>query len=103
MFWWYMGWAWWGWLGMLVLTLVFLGFALLGVMALLEIPGSSERRYEAAEGSPGEILAKRLARGEIDTEEYVRRLEVLGLRSPPQDTELGSKRESGGIKSAPGG
>jgi hypothetical protein len=54
-------------------------------------------------GSGGEILARRLARGEIGWDEYAHRLHALGLTVPAPDT--GMKTAAGGPRtgSAPGG
>ena len=64
----------WGWL---LMTLGMLGFwALVAVvaLALLRRPGPpDQQRQPGAE----EILAERLARGEIDPEEYRQRLQTL--------------------------
>ena len=69
------GWA----VGMVILMILFSGsiVALLwvGVRALSNRPpqpGSTDRQ------EPRDILAERLARGEIEPEEFQRRLEVLG-------------------------
>ena len=64
----------WGWL---LMTLGMLGFwALVAVVAiaLLRRPGQSDQQPR-----PGaeEILAQRLARGEIDADEYRQRLQTL--------------------------
>jgi putative membrane protein len=70
----------WGWL---LMTLGMLGFwALVAVLALalLRHPGPpDQQRQPAQQPRPGaeDILAERLARGEIDPEEYRQRLQTL--------------------------
>jgi putative membrane protein len=70
----------WGWL---LMTLGLLGFwALVAVVAvaLLRRPGQSDQqRQPDQQPQPGaeEILAQRLARGEIDADEYRQRLQTL--------------------------
>ena len=64
------GWAW------LLMTLGVLGFwALVTVLAvaLLRRPGQRDQQRLG----PEEVLAERLARGEIDAEEYRQRLQTL--------------------------
>jgi putative membrane protein len=70
----------WGWL---LMTLGMLGFwALVAVLALalLRRPGPPDHQRQPGQPSrpgAGEILAQRLARGEIDPDEYRQRLQVL--------------------------
>jgi putative membrane protein len=70
----------WGWL---LMTLGMLGFwALVAVLALalLRHPGPPHQQPQAGQQPrPGaeEILAERLARGELDPEEYRQRLQTL--------------------------
>ena len=62
----------WGWL---LMTLGMLGFwTLVAVLALLRRPGQPDQQPR-----PGaeEILAERLARGELDPDEYRQRLQTL--------------------------
>ena len=66
--------GWGGWLMMLVgMAAVWVTIALV-VVAVIR----SDRRPGTESGSPREILERRLARGEIDVEEYQRRLDALG-------------------------
>jgi putative membrane protein len=60
------GWAW------LLMTLGMLGFWAL-VVALVRRPGQRDQQRPGAE----EILAERLARGEIDADEYRQRLQTI--------------------------
>jgi putative membrane protein len=70
----------WGWL---LMTLGMLGFwALVAVVAvaLLRRPGQSDQQRQPGQQprlNPEEILAERLARGELDLEEYRQRLQTL--------------------------
>jgi putative membrane protein len=70
----------WGWL---LMTLSMLGFwALVAVLALalLRRPGQSDQQPQPDQQprlNPEEILAQRLARGEIDADEYRHRLQTL--------------------------
>ena len=70
----------WGWL---LMTLGMLGFwALVAVLALalLRRPGQPDQQRQPSQPPwPGaeEILAERLARGEIDADEYRQRLQTL--------------------------
>jgi putative membrane protein len=81
MFWYGGGWAWWQ-AGLMWLAMIaFWGVVIWAVYAL--VTGISRRPDETARGGraqPGEarrILDERLARGEIDTEEYQRLRGVL--------------------------
>ncbi|WUD78209.1 SHOCT domain-containing protein [Streptomyces sp. NBC_00510] len=69
----------WGWalmsLGWLVL-LVLVGLAV-AVLVRRTADGGPGRAPDRRDPSPRELLAERYARGEIDDEEYRRRLEVL--------------------------
>jgi len=70
----------WGYLLMTVNMLLFWGLVIAGIVILVRYPGRSGL---AASGQPGQhtraeaILAERFAQGEIDEEEYRRRLKVL--------------------------
>jgi putative membrane protein len=73
MWWWHDGWGWGGWVAMSLSMLVFWGLAAWVVVTLL--------RGNAHRPGPERILADRLARGEIDEEEYRRRLQALRAES----------------------
>jgi putative membrane protein len=69
--WWHGDWSWWGWLAMSVTMLAFWGVVAWAVVGLFRRTGESELR------NPEAFLAERFAKGEIDEDEYRRRLEVL--------------------------
>lgn len=78
-----MGWAYW--LGMGVTMVLLWGLIIVGILALVRHSGGTHNagRAQPPVGGPvhperpEEILAERFARGEIDDEEYQRRLKVL--------------------------
>lgn len=80
------GWGggWGGWLLMALVMVVFWGLVIAGIVALVHFLSGNRT---AASGGPGrgsgraeELLAERLARGEIDEEEYRKRRAVLRER-----------------------
>ncbi|MCD0485948.1 SHOCT domain-containing protein [Streptacidiphilus sp. ASG 303] len=88
------GWGWGGWFAMAVAMVVFWGLVVAGVLALAHLlgrnrtgprPGADTPVWGQAAGKPAggpaapaeDVLADRFARGEIDEEEYRRRLAVL--------------------------
>ncbi|MFD4856285.1 SHOCT domain-containing protein [Streptomyces atratus] len=82
---WYGGWGWSGFL-MTVIMVVFLLLLIVGVVALTHYLTNTRRGHqpgppsgEAAWGSrrAEDLLAERFARGEIDEDEYKRRLTLL--------------------------
>jgi putative membrane protein len=84
------GWSWWGWLLMSVMMVAFWAFI---VWAAVTVVRSLTDRQPRAPSDldPEEILANRFARGEIDAEEYHRRLETL--RAPEHAGQpIGSRR-----------
>ncbi len=77
------GWGWGGWLLMTFSMIVFWGLVIGALVALLRTgrgtgPGTPPEHHQ--ERSAEQILAERYASGDIDEQEYHRRLEVL--RSP---------------------
>lgn len=84
------GWGWGGWLVMALMMIVFWGLLIAGVIALVhytrgtrQAPGPGGGPVYPP-GEPGwgrgraeEVLRERFARGEIDEEEYRRRLALL--------------------------
>ncbi len=87
MFWWGHGMGGWGYLLMTVTTLLFLALVIIAIVALVRYLTRGERRLVDRMTSPvpaaEQLLAERFARGEIDEQEYRRRLEVLREQSPP--------------------
>ncbi len=86
MFWFGGGWAWWQallmWVGMIAfwgLIIWAIWFFVSGLVRGPQHPGGSD--------DPGRILDERLARGEIDAEEYRRLRDLIGAGS---DTAAGS-------------
>jgi putative membrane protein len=79
MFWYHGGTNGWGWLVMSVGTLLFwavlVAAGVLFFRALNRGPG--DLRHSGARNTPEQLLAERFARGEIDEDEYRRRLSVL--------------------------
>jgi len=78
----------WGMLLMTVSNLLFVGLLIAGAIALIRYTSRSARQDPAAEPAPAQrVLADRYARGEIDEDEYERRLRVL--------TTTASRRSAG--------
>lgn len=69
------GWGWGVWLMMMGFMFVFWGLIAWVVAALVR--GQSGTRYQPQPRSAQEILAERFARGEIDEDEYARRMNAL--------------------------
>ena len=85
-----MGWGHgWGWGGWLAMTLGSLAFWALVFWAVVTLVRSDRRKREPA--GPEDIVAARFAAGEIDEDEYRRRLQAL--RSP---SGLGERRAGSG-------
>jgi putative membrane protein len=76
-----MGWNWddGAWLGMGIGMLVWLVFAVVIVWLVVRALTALDRRGSDGrnQAAPDEILRERFARGEIDAEEYERRLTIL--------------------------
>lgn len=71
---------WWGWLFMILVTVVFWGLAIWCVIYLARTLVHGPRppaQLHAPDDSPERILARRLAVGEIDEEEFNRRFDAL--------------------------
>jgi putative membrane protein len=64
----------WGWVGMTLSTVLFVGLLVLGGLLLVRTARPQE---PPTPSSPELLLAERFARGEIDEEEYRRRLATL--------------------------
>ena len=65
----------WGWAWMSLMMIV--GLLLVALLALVLVRGSGPAPRSEQRDGPMEILAQRLARGEIDEDEYRRRRGVL--------------------------
>ncbi|WBP91938.1 SHOCT domain-containing protein [Kitasatospora cathayae] len=85
---WYGGWGWGGWLVMGVFMVLFWALLIAGVIALVHYLTSSRHGRQPGPppppGEPGwgsrraeDVLAERFAHGEIDEDEYKRRLALL--------------------------
>lgn len=73
MWWWHGVWGWAGWLLMVLGNLAFWWLLVWAVLALVRGNGNGQR----SDTDPQGILAARFAAGEIDDEEYRRRLDAL--------------------------
>lgn len=96
MFWYEGGWAFWQVALMWLMMIAFWGLLIWGVWAL--ITGATTRRQGGQEhnygkgdgGNAQQILDERLARGEIDTEEYRRLREVIAAGDGRRPAGTGS-------------
>ncbi len=80
MMWSWQGWNWWGWLAMTAAMIAFWGVVIWAVAAIFrsaDWPRRSDRPKLPERRDPEQLLAERFAAGEIDEEEYQRRLQVL--------------------------
>lgn len=73
------------WLVTGITMILFWGLIIAGIVALVRYLGGTRHHTGRPDASgpsprPEEILAERLARGEIDTDEYKQRLELLRER-----------------------
>jgi putative membrane protein len=76
----------WGWLPMTVGMLGFWALVAVLAVALLRRPGQSDQQRQPDQQprpNPEEVLAERLARGEIDPDEYRQRLQTLQETTNP--------------------
>ena len=67
----------WGWAAMTFSMLVFWGLLIAITVVLVRTTGRSSEHRVGARPAPEDLLAERLARGEIDEDEYRRRLTTL--------------------------
>jgi len=81
MWWYHGGWGWGTWLVMTVGMLAFWGLVIWAILALARGPSGGPAPREQ---TPEQILAERLARGEIDEDEYRRRLAALASHAPAE-------------------
>ncbi|SFD94375.1 putative membrane protein [Blastococcus tunisiensis] len=77
MFWGDHGLSGWGWVGMVTGMVLFWGFLLALVVVLVRSLNRSAGQAQGPRPSPEQLLGERFARGEIDEEEYRRRLAAL--------------------------
>lgn len=84
MYWYGSGVSAWGYAFMTITMVLFLGLITVGVVALVRYLGRSGQSRDAESASstrehftPEQLLAQRFARGEIDEDEYMRRMSVL--------------------------
>lgn len=85
----------WGWVGMTVSMVVFWALVVALVVWSMRSLSDRDRPHRVAPPpahgkTPEQLLAERFARGEIDEDEYLRRLAVL--RSPPPPNAAGPRR-----------
>src|SRR5690242_15084765 len=73
----------WGYALMGLSTVLFWGLLVVGIVALVRYSGLAQRGSPHASPTPEQILADRFARGEIDTDEYHRRIETLRTVTRP--------------------
>ena len=74
------GWSGWNWTLMMIGMAAFWGFVAWAIVAVVR---STNRSQRVANNSAEEILAGRLATGEIDDDEYHHRLDVLRSGKAP--------------------
>jgi len=77
----------WGMALMILGTLLFWGLIIAGIVALVRYTGRAGPNSGFEPVTPQQLLADRFARGEIDEEEYTRRLRVL--ESAAQTSQVG--------------
>lgn len=70
-------WGWGGWLLMTLSMALVWGLAIGAIVMLFRSDKSSPPGYTASRQDPGQILAERFARGEIEEDEYRARSDVL--------------------------
>jgi putative membrane protein len=73
------GLQWWGYLVMSLSMIVFWGLVIGGIVALVRYLGRAPEPFQMppVQPTPEQILGERFARGELDEEEYARRLDAL--------------------------
>jgi putative membrane protein len=71
----------WGWGAMTIPMVLFLAVLALGAVLLFRALNRPGERLRGPRPSPEQLLAERFARGEIDEEEYRRRLATLSWSS----------------------
>ncbi len=78
---------WWGWLLMALMMVVFWGFVIWVIVALTRWKASDATLDRSDSGDPERVLARRFAKGDIDEEEYHRRLDALRRHGPKVNGE----------------
>ena len=78
--WWHGNWGWGSWLAMSLSMLVFWGLVIWVVATLVRSPGTPREPSV----DPERILAERFARGEINEDDYRRRLDALRSVDGPE-------------------
>ena len=73
--WWNNGWSWWYWAVMTIGMIAFWGLVVWAFIAFVRPPGRSS--IEETPREPEQILVRRFALGQVDSDEYHRRLESL--------------------------
>src|SRR5689334_7973159 len=84
----------WGWVGMMLSTILFVGLLLFGGLLLVRATRQPDRGPTPP--SPEQLLAERFARGDIDEEEYRRRLATLTDAGALRRLRSGRRWECGG-------
>jgi putative membrane protein len=86
--WWYHGD--WGWGAWLVMSLGMLAFWGLVLWAVINLARNTRDTTPPTEDTPEDILGERLARGDIDEDEYQRRLDALRTASAGASDRMGA-------------
>lgn len=81
------GLGWLGWTLMSIGMVAFWGLVAWAIVALVRGTSGRDKGSVATPGEPGEVLANRLARGEISTDEYVRAHKLLDERRAANQDE----------------
>ncbi|HXV93823.1 MAG TPA: SHOCT domain-containing protein [Pseudonocardia sp.] len=84
MYWWGDQMSWWGWALMSISMVAFWALVIAGIVALVRYArtsGGDRRSEQLSRPAPEQVLAERYARGEIDEDEYRRRLDTLDTRA----------------------
>ena len=74
--WWNGGWSWWTWAAMTIGMLTFWALVAWAFVSMIVSP-ERDRSHPEVYRTPEQVLEDRLATGEIDSDEYRRRLDAL--------------------------
>lgn len=88
MWWWHGDWSWGAWLVMTLAMVLFWGLVIWGIVTVARSAGPDRASLD----EPERILAERFARGEIDADEYHRRVETLHSADGHSGARVGSRR-----------